>query len=61
MNPPTGYLRPDDGRPAWEQINAMFARHRLPNPPSSLRDELVTMFVWAQFGKDAIRERGGSQ
>lgn len=28
-------------KPAWQEINDLFARHGLPAPPTRLRDELV--------------------
>ncbi len=44
-------LRPDDGEPMWQQINAMFERHH-ENPPFwRLRDELVTRLDWARYGE----------
>ena len=41
----------DNGKPEWQQIVDLFARHGLSEPPWRLRDELVTHLAWAKYGQ----------
>lgn len=61
-------LRQDNGNPAWMQIEALFNRNNCEVPGWRVRDELVSFFVWAQYGKKAatalervVRERDKQQ
>lgn len=37
---------------AWQAIELLFAKHGVDLPPTRLRDELVNVLLWAQFGQD---------
>jgi hypothetical protein len=54
---PTMHLLRDSGRPEWQQIVDLFARHGAPEPPWHLRDQLVAMLVWARYGEARAEER----
>lgn len=53
---PISRLMTDTGKPEWQQINDMFLRHGINAFSIRLRDELVTMLVWARYG-EAIAAR----
>lgn len=38
--------------PAWQRINALFAKYNLPEPPTRLRDELVGYMLDAERAKE---------
>ncbi len=37
---------------AWQAIELLFSKHFVDLPPTQLRDELVNVLLWAQFGQD---------
>ena len=39
----------------WEQVIKLFRKHHLPDPPTSLRDELVIALEWAWFGYEGSK------
>jgi hypothetical protein len=58
--PPLAPLLPDDGRPAWQQIDDLFRRNGARDPLSPLRDEIVTLWSWAHYGEALARRSAAS-
>ncbi len=48
---PLARLSPDSGLPMWQQIDLLFQRFNIAAPPYQLRDELVTILMWARYGE----------
>ncbi|TIN82197.1 hypothetical protein [Mesorhizobium sp.] len=49
----------DNGNPEWLQIIGLFERYGMSEPPTRLRDELVTLLAWARYGQELDAERAG--